>query len=340
MSSSTPDFLLQIDIQKTFGPLFLGVILAAVLFGLTNVQAFIYFQSHRRTGMTLYKLVVIWLWILDALHLALIIHCVYYYLVISYANINLLDRIVWSFKLQVVIAVVIIYGVHILYVYRIWIVSKGRSRILPIAVGIIVNLALGVAMALMWAIYHCPSLTHLVGIEWATYMTLGTMTFGDFVIASSLCYFLATSRTGFSGIDFFLTKLMVYTINTGCLTSVCSVAAIITCALLPGSLVFLGLEFLTVKLYVNSFLALLNARYYTQSTAEPIDSSGFHACRTPHDIHRPEQDIRESRHDKLASQENTFGHPDEEPHPTHPVQTVLRPLTLTMEMGISAFSPV
>jgi hypothetical protein len=85
------------------------------------------------------------------------------------------------------------------------------------------------------------------------------------------------------------------------------------------------------QVYVNSFLALLNARYYTQSTAEPIDSSGFHACRTPHDIHRPEQDIRESRHDKLASQENTFGHPDEEPHPTHPVQTVLVGSCITLD---------
>jgi len=38
--------------------------------------------------------------ILDALHLALIIHCVYYYLVINYANISVLTEIVWSFKVS------------------------------------------------------------------------------------------------------------------------------------------------------------------------------------------------------------------------------------------------
>lgn len=38
--------------------------------------------------------------ILDALHLALIVHCIYYYLVTKYANFNALTEIVWSFKVS------------------------------------------------------------------------------------------------------------------------------------------------------------------------------------------------------------------------------------------------
>lgn len=38
--------------------------------------------------------------ILDALHLALIAHCVYFYLVINYANISALTEIVWSAKVS------------------------------------------------------------------------------------------------------------------------------------------------------------------------------------------------------------------------------------------------
>jgi hypothetical protein len=37
---------------------------------------------------------------LDALHLALIIHCVYYYLVTNYANVDVLMEIVWSYKVS------------------------------------------------------------------------------------------------------------------------------------------------------------------------------------------------------------------------------------------------
>jgi len=39
--------------------------------------------------------------IFDALHLALITHCIYYYLVTNYANISALKEIVWSFKVSV-----------------------------------------------------------------------------------------------------------------------------------------------------------------------------------------------------------------------------------------------
>lgn len=45
--------------------------------------------------------------------------------------------------------------------------------------------------------YRCHVFSDLIGIEWATFLSLGTFAFIDFVIASSLCYLLATSHTGF-----------------------------------------------------------------------------------------------------------------------------------------------
>ncbi|KAG0696392.1 hypothetical protein DFH29DRAFT_951374, partial [Suillus ampliporus] len=49
-------------------------------------------------------------------------------------------------------------------------------------------------------------------------MTVVTTTVLDIVIALSLCYLLATSRTGFSSTDSLIIRLMGYIINTGCLT--------------------------------------------------------------------------------------------------------------------------
>ncbi|KAG0696393.1 hypothetical protein DFH29DRAFT_951375, partial [Suillus ampliporus] len=100
MSSSMQDVIPQLDLGNTFGAFFIAVTVAAVLFGLSNVQAFIYFQMNKSKGITFYKLLVIWFWTLDALHLALIIHCVYYYLVVNYANIGALSEVVWSFKVS------------------------------------------------------------------------------------------------------------------------------------------------------------------------------------------------------------------------------------------------
>ncbi|KAG2739230.1 hypothetical protein P692DRAFT_201729967, partial [Suillus brevipes Sb2] len=38
--------------------------------------------------------------ILDGIHLALVIHCIYYYLVTNYANFDVLTEIVWSLKVS------------------------------------------------------------------------------------------------------------------------------------------------------------------------------------------------------------------------------------------------
>ncbi|KAJ8590749.1 hypothetical protein M405DRAFT_861089 [Rhizopogon salebrosus TDB-379] len=336
MSFLMQDILPQtLDLGNTFGALVIGVILAAVsvnpplatqskltalsssqpisrssLFGATNVQALIYFQTHTGgTGMTFYKLVVIWLWILDAFHKALITHCVYHYIVISYTNSSALAEVVWSFK------VFIVYAVHVLYGYRIWIVSKGRSRALPVTVGLILILVSGVAIVLIWATYQRYVFTDLIGVEWATYMASGMITFVDFVMASSLCCLLTTSHTGFSSTDSFLTKLMAYTINTGCLTSSNYYSETPTvslsnssqaegnqqCAVMPENFIFVGIQFMASSLYVNSYFALLNARYYLQAKEPEInDISDFRAHRPSlHSWQSEAENLQESGKDVL-----------------------------------------
>ncbi|KAG2098924.1 uncharacterized protein F5147DRAFT_839488, partial [Suillus discolor] len=344
MSSSTQDLLPQLNLGNTFGALFIGVALSAVLFGVTNVQTFIYFQTHKDTGMTFFKLIVIWLWILDALHLALIVHCVYYYLVTNYASFNALTEIVWSLKvsfllwhsmqpddaydidglvqLQLIVDVLIVPTVHLSYVYRIWIVSKGRSRVLPaIIMCIVVVLSGGVAVPVVLVQYRCRFFQDVVATEWATYLTLGAVTFDDILIASSLCYLLATSRTGFSSTDSFLTKLLGYIISTGCLTSICSLIAVITCAVMPRNFIFLSIEFLVTKLYVNSFMALMNARYYLQAGADNVGSPKF---RAGHNVFHPELRIEMSQDEKLQTSRTDVSD-DAVLHTTRPIQAVKLP---------------
>ncbi|KAG1727667.1 uncharacterized protein EDB91DRAFT_888722 [Suillus paluster] len=134
-----------LDLGDTYRALFWGVILSALLFGLTNVQACIYFQTHTSKG------VVIWLWTLDALHLAFSIHYVYYYLVSNYANVIALTEVVWSFKLQALLNVLIISGVHLLYCHRIWTISKDRASPFLIIVSIVIVASLGESVT--WK--HC-----------------------------------------------------------------------------------------------------------------------------------------------------------------------------------------
>ncbi|KAG1840179.1 hypothetical protein DFJ58DRAFT_811000 [Suillus subalutaceus] len=301
MSSLAQDPIPQLGLGNTFGALFIGVILAAV-----RIQS---------AGITFFKLVVrpcclivgpgLDVTVFDALHLALTIHCVYYYLVTNYANFGVLAEIVWSLK------IFIIPTIHF----------KGRSRALPvIALTIVVVLSAGESVACKLSRYKVKLFKDLVGIEWSTYMSLGATTFVDFVIASSLCYLLATSRTGFSRTDSFITKLVGYTISTGCLTSICSMSIIITCAVMPTTFIFIGLQFLVTKLYVNSFIAFLNARYYIQANAI-VDS---HQLYERHGVYHPELHIS-------ASQDEEFQKSQKDPegemlHITQPIQAAMSPI--------------
>ncbi|KIK33518.1 hypothetical protein CY34DRAFT_18316 [Suillus luteus UH-Slu-Lm8-n1] len=304
----------QVDLGNTFGALFIGVALSAVLFGLTNVQIFIYFQTHRDTKMTFFELIVIWLWILDALHLALTIHCIYYYLVTNYTNFNALTEIVWSVNLQVVFEFLIIHAVHFSYAYRIWIVSRGRSRVLPTV--IIPYQQMSISILVVFVEYQCHTFQDMIAIEWTAYLALSSMAFGDILIVSSLCYLLATSRTGFSSTGSFITKLMGYIISTGCLTSACSMIAVITCVVMPKNFIFLGLEFLVTKLYVNSFMALMNARYYLQTNAVSVGPPELHVHQ---DVYRPKLRINRSQDDKLQMDVSD----DAVLHTTQPIQAIM-----------------
>jgi len=77
-----------------------------------------------------------------------------------------------------------------------------------------------------------------------------------------------------------------------------------------------------VQVYVNPYVALLNARYYLQANADTVDSSEVHIR---HGVYRPELHTKASQDDELqASPKNVFKRPDDEVlHITRPVQTAM-----------------
>ncbi|KAG1803890.1 uncharacterized protein HD556DRAFT_1330807 [Suillus plorans] len=81
---------------------------------------------------------------------------------------------------------------------------------------------------LVWVLYQCHQFSDLIRVEWAAYAALSTATVVDILVASSMWYLLATPRAGFFRLDSFINKLITYTVNTGCITSIGSVATTVT----------------------------------------------------------------------------------------------------------------
>jgi hypothetical protein len=76
------------------------------------------------------------------------------------------------------------------------------------------------------------------------------------------------------------------------------------------------------QVYINSFLALLNARYYLQHNKSTINSAEYH---TRHGAYRPEQHTDASDDENFQTSKSImFKHPnDGEMRPTQSVQAFM-----------------
>ncbi|EIW84251.1 hypothetical protein CONPUDRAFT_142611 [Coniophora puteana RWD-64-598 SS2] len=211
------------SLDDTYGAILIGLVGASTLFGFSTVRSFIYLRNHTHEArFTLWKVVVWMLWFMDTLHLAFIVHMTYVYLITDYADILSLAWVVWSFKAHVVVAVVVI---------------------IPLIT------------VLIWATFNCNLWTDLTHLEWAVYTTFAITAVVDIFIAGSLCYLLASTRTGFASPDSIVLKIMTFVLDTGLLTSICSLTIIITCAAMPHNFIFLGVDLAVIE-------PMMNARYY------------------------------------------------------------------------------
>ncbi|KAF5393735.1 hypothetical protein D9757_000328 [Collybiopsis confluens] len=82
----------------------------------------------------------------------------------------------------------------------------------------------------------------------------------DVAIAAGLFYFLQRSRTGFKKSDTMISKLIMFSVSTGLLTSVCAVASLLSILIWGKTLIYVAFYFSLGRLYSNSLLATLNAR--------------------------------------------------------------------------------
>ncbi|KAJ8516167.1 hypothetical protein ONZ45_g6484 [Pleurotus djamor] len=76
---------IDLNLDAKLGAMFLGNVVAAILYGVTSVQTFIYFKGSAQDLRSL-KVIVLILWLLDSLHIILVTHTVYFYTVSNYAD--------------------------------------------------------------------------------------------------------------------------------------------------------------------------------------------------------------------------------------------------------------
>ncbi|KAL4250774.1 hypothetical protein ABKN59_006072 [Abortiporus biennis] len=246
-----------VDVGPTFGAAFVGLVAGATLFGVTLLQTYEYYKRYPSDHVLL-KTLVACLTILDTLHLFFCGRTIYWYLVSNFGDFDNLDKTTWSMALQTDFNGIIGMAVEFFFARRVWIMSHNWFLTSVICVLATIHFTLGILFTV--ESFILGEFSKFKSLTWITCTGLGCAAAADIIIALSMCIYLSKKRTGIDRTDSLVTTLMIYSINTGLLTSIIATISVVLFAIMPLNFVWLCFFWILGKCYVNSLLASLNSR--------------------------------------------------------------------------------
>ncbi|PIL34992.1 hypothetical protein GSI_02779 [Ganoderma sinense ZZ0214-1] len=237
-----------------------GTIVSTGVYGITVLQAYMYFQNSTHDSMQMRSFVGL-LFVLDTVSLALGVAALFKYVVSDFGEPLLLLHIPPTLALEDALTVVIRTFTQCFFAYRIWALSK-RNVTLVTSVVILALCSFGPGMAISVDMYTDDDIFSLGTLKTRILAGFanGLSAVCDILITASLCYYLHSKRTGFRRTDSMIDRLIVYAVNRGALTAICQAGEMITTVAFPGRFIFIPFALLNSKLYCNTLLATLNAQ--------------------------------------------------------------------------------
>ncbi|CEL60475.1 hypothetical protein RSOLAG1IB_09668 [Rhizoctonia solani AG-1 IB] len=255
------------NLNLTFGAAYVGVILAAFVYGIATLQSYTYWLERRRDS-TLQRLYVLLLWSLDTVKLICICHMEYYYGIKNHGKSSALARNTWSFNMQLGITPIITFLVQAYFAHRAWkfarqvrssLISPRVTQVIGVFIGALSMAQLAFGMAYFSSTWRFRNFNDGRSYRWMAIAWLGSAAVCDTLIVYMLSRALLAQRTGFERTDAIINKILLYTINTGSFTGIVAIIALVLCWSMPN-FVYLGPTFMLGTLYIITLLANLNAR--------------------------------------------------------------------------------
>lgn len=252
---------MAVDIRDTFGAGLIGGMVAAILYGITTLQTYLYYVYYPRDTHGL-KVLVASIWVIDTLHVSFMCHALYYYLVTNFGDPDNLGTGVWSLFTSLGLNLVMAVLVQTYFAFRIYHLTRSKIRwwlTSFLMLVVLAHFAFGLETVIFMFIKKQFSALSEITLYAATPFAI-TAVLSDVFIAGSLCILLHGNRSPVIETNTLVNTLIIYAINRCLLTSVVAVAEVIAFAIIPGSLWFIAIDFVIGKLYANSLLASLNSR--------------------------------------------------------------------------------
>ncbi|KAF9071968.1 hypothetical protein BDP27DRAFT_1445971 [Rhodocollybia butyracea] len=269
---------MDFNVHTTIGSLLAGCAVAVGLSAILGFQTFLYFHIFPSDAIR-YKLLVAWIWFIDAVHTALICTTVWLYAVDNFSNPGIVTRIFPTVALSVAMTATTALSVNTFYAWRIHKLSR-RNWLLTGSIGLLCTTRIAMALVLATEMIITKTFPEFAK-GFKLWFTAGLLlsAFTDVVISFLRYYYLRNLKRGYASTQEAVDAVLIFTINDGLSTcGVVSLAAICW-LIMPNNFIQLGIYFSISKLYSNSLLATLNLRnwYRHRYAPRPLGLSVFHA---------------------------------------------------------------
>ncbi|KAI0628253.1 hypothetical protein C8Q77DRAFT_464832 [Trametes polyzona] len=238
----------------TIGAVAFGGAVGLMLYGLTMHQMYRYLRMYP-SDTTFLKSFVVIVFILETFHMALWLFVGYHYLIIQPFNCGAGAEGHWSvrlpngaLKLTIISTACTVIVTQCFYARRVYLLDSTRYKwlVVPAVVSLFVSKGFAVAAGVE-AFKMTPSIADFQHISWLVSVSYGLAGLTDVLLAGTLVFVFRRSRTGTRRGDCLLDTLILYTINTGVLTSIFSILAFVFALVLPGNLIYAGISIVGTK---------------------------------------------------------------------------------------------
>ncbi|KAJ7066314.1 hypothetical protein C8F01DRAFT_1365869 [Mycena amicta] len=253
---STPAF----DGNSTIGAMLLGTMVGAVLFGVTTMQAYMYWTRFPDDHWAI-KATVCFIWLAEATHVGLVTNTVYELLIVDYGHPErLLERPPRSIIGYIFMTVTIAVSVQVFFSYRIYVLSQ--SRIIPFITYTLSFVRLAFGTSLFSVGLSVTSVTQLITKwQWIGLVMWSLSAAEDVLITGTLVYLLMQQKGRVhKTTNAFLDKIIMWSIETGLLTSSFSLITVILFHTMPNNFIWIAFSTIEARMFSNSLLASLNSR--------------------------------------------------------------------------------
>ncbi|EJF56536.1 hypothetical protein DICSQDRAFT_174844 [Dichomitus squalens LYAD-421 SS1] len=225
-------------LDNSFGAILIGTCIGLMMYGVSSNQMFRYFRIYSGDKVYLQGTVVC-LFALDTFHSIACIHASYHYLVTNHSQPQVLLVGVWSIRVLAPVTGVTVLGAQSFYARRVYRIGSGYALV----VAPIVLCMLGTGGFTTAASYEIFAQETFAKFEHYTWLMSGGFAFSlatDVLLSVTLIVFLMRSRTVFK--------------------SALSLASLVFGLSQPENMIYIAINMLATKSYVNAVLAVVNSR--------------------------------------------------------------------------------